>query len=71
MRIGLNLLRPSGNGNGNGNGNINQYYQVNGTGINTTLNQGQFRGMQVAGFNGMGMIGRVMNSKPGCSSCGK
>ena len=64
-RVGFNLMRPCGN----------TYQQYNyggvpGTSINTFLNQGQqFRGFTANRFNGM--ISHVVNSKPGCSSCGK
>lgn len=67
--IRLNLLNPAGNSyvqyqyyaQNNNNNNIN----------NTLLNQsqGQFRGFRSGRFNGM--IAQVVNSKPGCSSCGK
>ena len=63
-RIGLNLMRPD----------VNTYqrnnYAVASNNFNTFLNQGQkFSGFNANGFNSM--ISQVVNSKPGCSSCGK
>jgi hypothetical protein len=62
QRLGLNLLRPSGN--------AVQISQYNVASVNTLLNQGQqFRGFQFGGFNSM--VNRISNAKPGCGSCGK
>ena len=62
QRLGLNLLRPSGN--------AVQIPQYNVASVNTILNQGQqFRGFQFGGFNSM--VNRISNAKPGCGSCGK
>jgi hypothetical protein len=62
QRLGLNLLRPSGN--------AVQISQYNVASVNTILNQGQqFRGFQFGGFNSM--VNRISNAKPGCGSCGK
>jgi hypothetical protein len=63
--IRLNLMNPVQNSYAQ-----YQYYAAQNN-INTALNQGQgpFRGF---GGNRFGaMISQVVNSKPGCSSCGK
>lgn len=61
-RLGLNLMRPTGN--------AVQIPQYNTASLNTLLNQGQqFRGFHVGAFNSM--VNRISNAKPGCGSCGK
>jgi hypothetical protein len=63
--IRLNLMNPSGN-------SYAQYqYYASQNNFNTTLNQsqGQFRGFRGNRFGAM--LAQVVNSKPGCSSCGK
>lgn len=65
QRIGLNLLNPQTNNN-----NIH-FLQMNNN-IQQPIQNTQFRGLSYNnnfGFNSM--ISRVVNSKPGCSSCGK
>jgi len=63
QRIGLNLLRPTGV--------PTQVVQLGGFSLNTALNQGQqFSGFSLGGGVNS-MISRVINTKPGCSSCGK
>jgi hypothetical protein len=62
--IRLNLLNPAGNS------YVQYQYYATQNNLNTAaLNQGQFRGFHAGRFNGM--IAQVVNSKPGCSSCGK
>lgn len=63
--IGLNLMNPVVNSYAQ-----YQYYAAQNN-FNTTLNQGQgpFRGIRNNRFGAM--ISQVVNSKPGCSSCGK
>ena len=60
-RIGLNLMRPVLNNYLNSNENNN-----NSNNLNTTNNVQQFRGNVLNG-----LISRVVNAKPGCSSCGR
>jgi len=63
--IGLNLMNPVVNSYAQ-----HQYYAAQNN-FNTMLNQsqGQFRGIRNNRFGAM--ISQVVNSKPGCSSCGK
>jgi hypothetical protein len=65
QRVGLSLLNPAGN---------TVILQYSGVSLNTALNQGQqFSGASVPvnTFGTMSMLGRVINAKPSCSSCGK
>ena len=59
--VGLNLMRPVGNPSS---------YPAPANQINTMLNQGQGQG-QLRGGRFNSMLSNIVNSKPGCSSCGK
>jgi hypothetical protein len=65
---GLNLIRPDGN--------IPMSAKLNvmlGQRQGQRQGQGQiqFRRLGTNNFNSMNMISRVVNSRPGCSSCGR
>lgn len=57
--VSLNLMRPVGNPNS---------YSIPVNKMNTMLNQGQG---QLRGGRFNSMLTNIVNSKPGCSSCGK